>query len=142
MAKGSRIHGIAWIAMVLAFALHVIDEAVTDFLPLWNSFVIGLRESSSFVPFPTFEFRTWLGSLIAGIVVLGLLSPLVFRGNRSMHVLSYILAIVMALNAVGHIAASIYLGYPAPGVYSSPVVFAAAIALFVATRNATRGSEH
>jgi len=141
MTDASRTHGFAWIAMVLALALHVVDEAVNDFLPLWNDFVIGLRESSSFVPFPTFDFRSWLGSLIAGIIVLGLLSPFVFLGSALMRILSYVLAIIMALNAVGHVAVSIYLDRFAPGVYSSPVVFAAAVFLFAATKRAARGAD-
>jgi len=42
----------------------------------------------------------------------------------------------MLANAVGHTVASFYWGIWAPGVYSSPVLFVAALALLVTTRSA------
>jgi hypothetical protein len=42
----------------------------------------------------------------------------------------------MMLNGVGHVAGSLYLGRPAPGVYSSPLLVAVSVWLFIAARRA------
>lgn len=125
--------GLAWVFLTLAIALHVIDEALTGFLPLYNSIVDSLRESYSFVPLPTFSFRVWLSGLIVGILVLLGLSPLVFAGSAFLRPISYVLGVLMAANALGHIGASIYWATPAPGVLSSPILLLASLALLVAT---------
>ena len=125
--------GLAWLGLAAALALHVADEALTGFLPLYNSIVTGLRESFAFVPLPTFTFTVWLGGLVSAIIIMLLISPLVFAGHAALRVISYALSILMLLNGLGHIAASIYWGSLAPGVYSSPVLLLAATALLVAT---------
>ena len=132
----TRAWGYSWIALVCALALHVLDEALTGFLPLYNGLITDLRASYRFIPFPTFTFHVWLGGLIVGILILLLLSPMVFSGRRPMRYLSCFLAIVMILNGLGHIGASVYWGTLAPGVYSSPVLLAAAATLLVSALRA------
>ena len=124
----------AWVGLCLALAVHVADEALTDFLPFWNSLVGTVHERLPWAPLPTFTFGVWLGGLIAGVVLLLVLSRSVFAGARWMRPLSYFLAVVMLGNGLGHIAASVYLGAPAPGVVSSPLLLLAAAFLLVATR--------
>lgn len=131
----NRRWGLAWLGLTTAFALHVADEALTGFLPFYNSAVLRLQETYSFVPFPTFTFPVWLGGLITGVILLYALSPLAFAGRRGLRFLAYPLSGIMVLNALGHIAASVYLGRPAPGVYSSPLLLIAALALFTTTSN-------
>ena len=46
--------GIAWIALCLAFALHVIDEASTGFLSVYNPTVLALRAKLGFWPHADF----------------------------------------------------------------------------------------
>jgi hypothetical protein len=128
--------GIAWVALALAIGLHVADEAVTDFLPLYNSIVGSLRHAHPWILLPTFDFNVWLTGLIAGVLLLLGVSPLVFAGTRIFRPISYFLGVLMALNALGHIGGSIYLGALAPGVVSSPILLAAAIALLLATNRA------
>lgn len=125
---------ISWACLAGALAMHVADEALTGFLPFYNSIITSLRQTYGWVPFPTFTFPVWLGGLIAGVIFLFALTPLVLRGQRWLKVLSYFLGILMIANAIGHVAMSIWLGEFAPGVYSSPVLLAAAIALIVTTR--------
>lgn len=124
--------------MVVAFAIHVFDEAVTDFLPLYNSLVTELRESYGFVPFPTFSFAVWLTGLVAGIAILFALTPLVHSGRRVLRYISYALAVIMILNGLAHIGASVYWGRLAPGAISSPLLVIAAMALLIATIRAHR----
>lgn len=126
--------GIAWISLALALALHVTDEALTGFLPLYNEIVESVRESIPWFPFPTFTFAVWIAGLTILVLTLLALSPLVFRGDRWLRPVAFILAAIMIANAIGHTAASLYWGIWAPGVYSSPVLFLASVMLLVATR--------
>ncbi len=128
--------GWAWVGLALALGLHVADEALTGFLPMYNAAVESIRASYSWFPMPTFTFKGWLSGLIFGVVVLLSLSPLVFAGLAAMRSVSYAFAILMIANAFGHTGVSIYLGTFAPGVFSSPVIFVAAVALFVTARRA------
>ena len=128
--------GLAWVALVGALALHVADEALTGFLPLYNSVVLSLRDTYSWVPFPTFSFSGWLTGLVIGVVLLLCLSPLVFSGARALRPVAYFFGVLMALNALGHLGASLYLGEVAPGALSSPLLFVAAIALVMTTYRA------
>lgn len=141
-SRARRRWGLAWVGLCVALAVHVLDEAMTDFLSIWNPLVESLRDRSPWLPLPTFEFGAWIGGLISGVVVLFLLSPFVFAGARWMRPFSYLFAVVMLANGIGHIAGSLYLGRPAPGVYSSPLLLAAAGFLLLATgrhRESTRG---
>lgn len=132
--------GIAWVALAIAIALHVTDEAVSGFLPLYNSIAESLRDSYPWVLLPTFSFSIWLTGLIVGVVLLLGLSPLVFAGKRIFQPISYFLGVLMTLNALAHIFGSIYLWALAPGVVSSPVLLLAAIALLIATDRVRRGT--
>ena len=126
--------GVAWILLAVALAVHVMDEALTDFLSVWNPLVRSVREHIPFLPLPTFAFGVWLTGLIVGVVLLLALSPFAFRGARWMVPLSYFLGILMVGNALLHIGGAFYLGRPIPGVYSSPLLMAAAIYLLVCVR--------
>ena len=126
----------AWIGLALALALHVTDEALTGFLPVYNSIVEAIRAARPWVPLPTFTFPLWLGGLVLGVLLLLGLTPVVSRGARWIWVASLTLGVMMAGNALGHIGASLYWGRLAPGVYSSPVLLAAAISLVVTTWHA------
>lgn len=128
--------GIAWVALALALALHVADEALTGFLPRYNALVRSLRESMSWFPFPTFSFPVWLGGLCLLVAVLLAMTPLVLRGVGWIRYICYFLGIVMIVNAIGHIAASLLIRDFAPGVYSSPLLLLAAVALLLTTLRA------
>ena len=126
----------SWVALALALGLHVADEALTGFLPVYNAVVEGIRDEHRWIPLPTFTFPVWLAGLVIGVVVLLALTPVVSRGARWIRVASQILSVVMIGNALGHMAASLYWGRPAPGVYSSPVLLLAAAALLVTASRA------
>jgi len=128
----------AWVFLALAIALHVTDEALTDFLPLYNSIVESLREEYPLILLPTFHFSVWLTGLVIGVLVLLGLSPFVFRGSAFLRPVSYVLGVLMTGNALGHIGVSMYWGTLAPGVLSSPILLLAALTLWVATDRARR----
>lgn len=127
----------AWIALCLALALHVADEASTGFLSVYNPTVLALRKSRPWLPFPVFTFGVWLAGLVAAIVLLLCLSVFVLRGARWIRPAGYIFAVIMLVNGSAHIVgtirgrtvASIRFPRPMPGFYSSPIVLLASIYL-------------
>src|ERR1051325_4757584 len=121
----SSIFGIAWLSLAVALAAHVIDEALTDFLYVYNPTVLRIRARFPWIPLPVFSFRLWISGLIAGVLLLFLLSPLAFRGARWIVVAALPLSAMMIANGCGHIGSSIYLRRWMPGVYSSPLLIAA-----------------
>jgi len=126
--------GWAWVSLCLALAVHVFDEAMTDFLSVYNPTVQAIRQKFSFFPMPVFTFEVWLTGLIAAIIILLLLSPFAFRRKVWIRLLSYPFAVLMLLNGLGHIAGSFYLGRLMPGVYSAPMLLAGSIYLLWSVR--------
>jgi hypothetical protein len=129
----------AWLLLCLAFCAHVADEALTGFLGIYNPTVLAMRAQYSWFPMPTFEFRQWLTGLMVVNGLFLLLTPFAFRNAWWLRPLAYFYAGVHLLNATGHTVAtifgqtvsSIHFARPAPGFYSSPLLFAASIYLLV-----------
>jgi len=126
------------VGLALSLGVHVADEALTDFLSVYNPAVEAIRQRVPWIPLPTFTFPIWLAGLLLLVSVLLLFSLYAFRGARWMVWLAYLLGVIMVLNGVGHLAGSIYLGRPMPGVYSSPLLLAAAAFLLIQARKAQR----
>lgn len=132
--QGQRIarrFGYAWIFLSAAIALHVTDEAMTDFLSVYNAAIRAIRERLPFLPLPTFSFGVWLMGLCVGIALLFCLSLLAFRGNRVLVWIAFVLSILMFGNGLLHIGGSFYLDRLMPGVYSSPILLIASAWLFI-----------
>lgn len=122
--------GVAWILLSVALTLHVTDEALTNFLSVYNSAVRAIRRRLPFVPLPTFTFKVWLAGLCFGIVTAFCLSALGFRGSRLAIVLAYPVALLMFMNGAGHVIVSLYRRRLMPGLYSSPFLMVASVYLF------------
>jgi hypothetical protein len=132
--------GIAWLLFCAALSVHVADEALTGFLGVYNPTVLALRTTLGFWPMPAFEFRPWLTGLIILIIVLAGLSPFAFRNARWMRrIMLFCVIVAGVLNALGHTVATIFgrtvptvqFPRPAPGFYSSPLLFTMAIYVLV-----------
>ena len=126
--------GRAWVALALALGLHVADEALTGFLSVYNPMVTTIKGRLPWAPLPTFTFPVWLGGLVAGVALLLALTPLAYRGSRGLRLAAYPLGILMTFNGLLHFAGSLYFGRLMPGVYSAPVLLAAALWLLHAAR--------
>ena len=131
--KSFRRLGLAWLFLTVALCLHVLDEATTGFLAIYNPTVVIVQERWSWFPMPTFGFREWLAGLIFFCIVLFLIAPLFFRGGRLLRIPAAIFAGLMILNGCGHIlvtilgrtVANISVPRPAPGFWSSPLLIGA-----------------
>jgi len=127
--------GLAWIGLGLALAIHVMDESLTGFLEFYNPTVSAIREQLPFLPLPTFRFDVWITGLVLGILLLLGLSVFAFRRVKWTVPVSLVLGILMLLNGVLHFCGSFYFGQMMPGIYSSPLLMAAAgYLLFEASR--------
>jgi hypothetical protein len=139
--------GKAWVFLCLAFCAHVADEALTGFLPIYNATVLAMRSQYKWFPMATFGFREWLTGLIVANVILLLLTPFAFRNAWWLRPLAYFYAGVHFLNGMGHTLATIlgqtvstiHFARPAPGFYSSPLLFAGSIYLLIRLRATRRG---
>lgn len=139
MDKGRFLNfGWGWIALTMALALHVTDEALTNFLSVYNPTVLAIRRQMSFLPLPTFTFRVWLSGLVLGIILLLALSSFAFRGARWIMFAAYIFGFFMIANGLQHIAGSIYMRRWMPGVYSSPLLLVCSIYLLLSVRHRKR----
>ena len=122
---------VAWLFLVTSFGLHVLDEALGGFLPIWNQFVTNSRKQLGIFPAPTFSFNLWLGGLVAAIIIGYCLTPIVFRGGKVIRTVALVLGIIMILNALGHLLGSYYFGGVIPGMWSSPFLLLAATFLLI-----------
>jgi hypothetical protein len=129
----------AWLALCFAFALHIIDEAANDFLFWYNPNALALRSRLPWLPVPVFTFPVWITSLAVAVFGLTALTPFVRRGQQWLVPLAFVYGIIHVANALGHITGSILGRWFAPGVYSSPVLLAAALWLLYETRRFRAG---
>lgn len=131
--------GQPWFALTVAFALHVFDEAATGFLNVYNPTVLAMRQRWGWFPMPKFGFREWLIGLSAGLVLCFALTPFAVQGARWLRPLAWFYAVLHFFNATGHTVATIFgqtvgsvtFPRPAPGFYSSPLLFIGSVWLMV-----------
>ena len=125
--------GLAWLLLCVALGIHVVDEALTDFLSVYNPAVRAIRRRIPFLPLPTFSFRVWLAGLIFATTLLLCLTPFAWRTASWMTPLSYAFAILMLGNGLLHVLGSLYMKRMMPGIYSAPLLLVGSIDLLVAT---------
>ncbi|MGD0252541.1 MAG: HXXEE domain-containing protein [Verrucomicrobiota bacterium] len=131
LADTTSLFGCAWLALAAALAIHVVDEALTDFLAVYNPTVLKIRARFPWIPLPTFSFRVWIVGLAAAVALMFSLSPVAFRGTRWIVVVAVPLAVMMVGNGLGHIGSSLYMKRFMPGVYSSPFLIAASLFVLI-----------
>jgi len=141
-----REFGVAWVTLCIGFVLHIVDEALTGILAVYNPTVLAVLAQVRWLPLPTFSLKPWLAGMVLVNVALLLLSPYAFRGARWMRPLAYGFAGLMILNGIGHVlgtiagqtVASVHFSRPMSGFYSSPFLLVAAIYLLSRLRRTAR----
>ncbi len=133
--REERNFGRPWVVLCMLLVVHLADEAMTDFLSVYNPAVMELRQKLGFPWLPTFTFGTWIGLLTLGVVSLLALSPLAYRARRGFVPVGYAFAVMMLLNGMGHLGVSLWRHEWVSGVYTSPLVLAGALYLWASLRN-------
>jgi len=134
---------ISWLILVLCLLMHVIDEALNNFLDLYNPIVLKIKQNVPFLPLPNFTFRIWIAGLSFLIIILFFLTPLVYNRNRLIISLIQIFSILMIFNGIGHIIGSIYYSKIIAGMVSSPFLIIASICVIYFCRLTKKNSlEH
>lgn len=119
----SRSFALAWSLFALGLAAHVADEALHDFLSVYNPSVLAIRARFPFLPLPTFTFREWISGLTAGALILLLLTPVARKGARWIRFAAVVLGLLVGIaNGMGHLVASIYSRRLMPGAISAPLI--------------------
>jgi hypothetical protein len=131
----------AWMLLVGALAVHVVDEAVTGFLNFYNPLVLSIRSQASWFPMPTFTFGPWLTGLVLLVLILASLAPAVYRGGVATRVASWIFSTIMCMNGIGHLAGAAYFHTWVPGATSAPLLLATSLLLMRATWDRQRSRE-
>jgi hypothetical protein len=140
--------GTAWLALCGVFALHILDESLTGFLGVYNATVIALRQEAPWLIVPTLGFKEYLIALLAITLIAFALAPGFFKQLPWTRPLGYLFAWVNVLNALGHIVGtilgrtvhSVTFPRPAPGFYSSPLLFLASVWLLVELKRNRRSA--
>jgi uncharacterized protein with HXXEE motif len=130
---GPSRHAQAWCVLVGALAVHVADEALTDFLGFYNPLVLSIRSRVPWFPMPTFTFRMWLAGLVALVLVLAAIAGAVRRGAPGTSMASWALAAIMFLNGLGHLVGSLYFVRWLPGTTSAPFLLIGSVWLGLQT---------
>jgi hypothetical protein len=118
---------ISWLILDFCLLGHVIDEALNNFLELYNPIVLKIKESTPLIPLPAFTFKIWIIGLSIGVLILFLLTPLVSNRNKFVIPLIQAFSFLMILNGIGHIIGSIYFSKIIAGMISSPFLIIASI---------------
>jgi hypothetical protein len=119
----------AWLLLVGALAVHVIDESLTGFLDFYNPLVQSIRSQIPWFPMPTFTVGVWLAGLILLVIVLAGFAPAVRRGGVTPSLASWLLSFIMFMNGLGHLAGSVYFQRWLPGATSAPLLLASSVFL-------------
>jgi len=122
-------HMRAWLLLVAVLALHILDEALNNFLGFYNPFVENIRAKIFWFPMPTFTLEIWLSGLVTLVVILFILGFVVRRGGIVIHIASLILSTIMFLNGSAHLIGSLYFRRWLPGATSSLLLILASILL-------------
>jgi hypothetical protein len=134
--------GKEWFALCVVLAIHIVDEASTGFLAVYNPTVTILRQHWGWFPLPPMGMQEYL---IVHILICGALfclTPVASRGTVALRPWAWAYAVIMFLNGLGHTIgtvlghtlAAVRFARPAPGFYSSPLLFAASIWLMLRLR--------
>lgn len=119
---------IAWLVLCAALIVHIGEEASRHFLDLWNPEVTALGMSVL-----RFTFPVWITLMALAVSGLLILSYWVRRGTFWTPVAAYVFIFLMLSNGVAHLLFAWHERAWMAGAYTSPLLIAASIYLWIAT---------
>lgn len=126
-------HYRAWMLLCAIFAIHITDEASTGFLKLWNPEVLAIRAHHPWMIIPAFSFPVWITLLALAVLGFLVLSVWVRRGLPWTVYASYAFIFLMLSNGLAHLGFSIDQKAWMSGAYTSPLLIAGSVYLWIAT---------
>ena len=120
---------IAWLLLTGALAIHLAEEAGRNFLGLWNPEVAALG-----MPALRFTFPVWATLMTLSVAGLLILSYWVRRGTFWTPLAAYIFTLLMLSNGVAHLLFSWRERAWMAGAWTSPLLIAASIYLWITVR--------
>jgi hypothetical protein len=117
----------AWLLLCAVLAVHIADEASTRFLDLYNAEVAAMG-----FPALQFTFPMWTTLLALAVAGLLIISYWVRRGTWWTVHAAYIFVFLMLSNGIAHLGFSIHMRAWMSGAYTSPLLIAASLNLWVA----------
>jgi hypothetical protein len=123
--------GGAWFAMGMIFGVHVIDEALHDFLDWYNPVAMIIRSRLGGLPFPpVFTFWPWFVGLVLITAAFLFMTPLAYQGRPWLRPIAISFALINIFNGLLHLVAAVALRRRVPGVLSAPILLAVSMWLF------------
>lgn len=114
--------GLAWVGFAIAIALHAADEAIHDFLSVYNPNARALRQRLH-IPIPVFSLRGFIVALSSAVALLLVLSPFAFQGAHWLRVLAVPVVILAGIaNGCLHLGGSVLYRLWMPGVLTAPLL--------------------
>jgi hypothetical protein len=114
--------GLAWVGFAVAIALHAADEAVTDFLGVYNPNARAIRQRLH-IPVPTFSLRGFIIVLSSAVALQLILAPFAFQGAHWLRILAIPVAILAGIaNGCVHLGGSALYRRWMPGVLTAPLL--------------------
>ena len=128
---GSADFGRAWLALGIIFGVHVIDEALHDFLDWYNPVAKRIRGRLGGLPFPpVFTFWPWFLGLAFVTAAFLFATPIAYQGRAWLRPVAIAFALINIFNGLLHLVAAVVLRRAVPGVLSAPVLVAVSVWLF------------
>jgi hypothetical protein len=132
---GDSALGRPWLALCLAIALHLGEEAHGGFLSNYREAVHAVRELLPIVASPSLVLAAGMWLAVAMVGILTALSPYAYRGKPWMRVATIGLSLIALANVTGYIGGSLLARSLIPGTFTLPLLVAAGVyALVVAWR--------
>jgi hypothetical protein len=124
VSAGRRPTGIGrpWLALCLALALHLAEEAYRGFFPAYGMAIRAVRELFPYVGSPSLALAVSLWMGVALVATLTALTPFAYRGAAWMRVPAIGFSLITLANVTGHVSGSMLAGHALPGVYTAPIL--------------------
>jgi hypothetical protein len=130
LSESGKLLGNAWLYLTAALILHVLDEAIHNFLDVYLETVFAISAKLPDLPLPIFTVSSWITLLVVLTAFLLLLAPFAYREQGPIRLYAKVFAVIMLLNGLVHLLGSVVFNRLLPGIYSSPLLLLFALLLF------------
>lgn len=134
----------AWAIGCIAFAVHIAEEIAYGSFGVYADFNVFVNTVFPWLQLPAYHYEVWLTNLVGAAIVLSALTWLVYVKRGPMRIASYVFALFLTLNGMGHLYAAVTMSTYFPGGMTAALLVAAGLFLFVSIPegNASKVATH